>query len=130
MSTIDIYPTLIELCNLPVDKQLDGVSLVPSLKVPSASADRDVFLPSHRAGSYAVINMNWRYIYYTDGSEELYNVKEDPNEWYNLAAEKKYNHIIQELKKSAPSVFAPEGIPKKNLKLVLEGDSFHWEKRK
>jgi len=62
-----------------MDKQLDGVSLIPSLKDPSASVDRDVLLPSHREGSYAVINMNWRYIYYKDG-EELYNLKEDSNE--------------------------------------------------
>jgi len=127
VSTIDMYPTFIELCNLPVNKQLDGVSLVSSLKNPSASKDRNVLLPSHRAGSYAVINMNWRYIYYTDGSEELYNIKEDPNEWYNLAGDKKYSSIIQELKKSAPSEFAPEGT--RDYKLVVEGESFHWEKK-
>lgn len=129
VSTIDMYPTLIELCNLPMNNQLDGVSLVPSLKNPAASTDRDVLLPSHRAGSYAVINMNWRYIYYTDGSEELYNVKEDPNEWCNLAADEKFRPIMQEMRKSAPKVFAPEGIPTKDLKLVIEGESFHWEKK-
>jgi len=55
---VDIYPTLRELCNLPVERQMDGVSLVPSLKYPSASKDRIVFLPGHRRGSYAVINMD------------------------------------------------------------------------
>jgi choline-sulfatase len=99
------------------------------LKHPSASKDRNVFLPSHRAGNYAVINMNWRYISYTDGGEELYNVKEDPNEWYNLAADEKYRPVMQDMQKSAPKVFAPEVTPKSELKLVIEGDSFHWEKR-
>jgi len=129
VSLVDIYPTLIELCDLPVERQMDGVSLVPSLEDPSASTDRDVFLPSHRRGSYAVINMNWRYIYYNDGTEELYNVKEDPNEWDNLAGELKFKNLIQNFKKSAPSVFAPEGIPKNELKLVVEGDSFHWVRK-
>jgi len=129
VSLVDIYPTLIELCDLPVERQMDGVSLVPSLEDPSASTDRDVFLPSHRRGSYAVINMNWRYIYYNDGTEELYNVKEDPNEWDNLAGELKFKNLIQNFKKSAPSVFAPEGIPKNELKLVVEGDSFRWVKK-
>jgi arylsulfatase A-like enzyme len=108
---------------------MDGVSLVPSLEDPSNSTDRDVFLPSHRRGSYAIINMNWRYIYYTDGTEELYNVKEDPNEWYNLAGDEAYDEVIQELKESAPTEFAEEATDKKTLKLVIEGDSFHWEKR-
>ncbi|MFC2081503.1 sulfatase, partial [Bacteroidota bacterium] len=128
VSTIDIYPTLIELCNLPVEKQLDGISLVPTLKDPATSTDRDVFLPSHRRGNYAVINMNWRYIYYNDGSE-LYNLQEDPNEWYNLAGDEKYAQIIEDLKKSAPSEFAPAGTLSKDLKLIVEGESFHWEKK-
>ncbi len=34
-----------------------------------------------------IINMNWRYIRYSDGNEELYNVREDPNEWYTLAGD-------------------------------------------
>jgi len=41
----------------------------------------------------------------------------------------KYSAIIEDLKKSAPSEFAPEGTPKNELKLVVEGDSFHWIKK-
>lgn len=57
------------------------------------------------------------------------NVKEDPNEWYNLAADEKYRPIMQNMQKSAPKVFAPGVTPKNELKLVIEGDSFHWEKK-
>jgi hypothetical protein len=56
-------------------------------------------------------------------------VKEDPNEWYNLAANEKYKPIMQDMQKSAPKVFAPEVTSKNELKLVIEGDSFHWEKK-
>ena len=130
VSLIDMYPTLIELCNLPVNKKLDGVSLVSSLKNPSTAIERNVFIPHAERESYVVVNMNWRYINYKDGSEELYNVKEDPEEWYNLAGDRKYHQIMQDMRKSAPSVFLPEATPKKNLNLIIEGDSFHWEKRK
>lgn len=130
VSLIDMYPTFIELCNLPKINNIEGVSLVSVLKDPAKATDRNVFLPSNERGSYAVINANWRYISYFDGGEELYNVKEDPNEWYNLAGEEKYRPIIQEMQKSAPKVFAPAVTPKNDLRLVVEGDSFHWEKKK
>ncbi|HUX55536.1 MAG TPA: sulfatase [Bacteroidales bacterium] len=130
VSLIDMYPTFIDLCDLPEVENIEGVSLVSSLKKPKRSIDRNVFLPSNEKGSYAVINTSWRYISYFDGGEELYNVKDDPNEWYNLAADEKYRPIIQDMKKSAPKVFAPEVTPKTELKLVVEGDLFHWEKKK
>ncbi len=129
VSLIDMYPTFIELCKLPTTKNIEGISLAVSLKEPSGATDRNVFLPSNERGSYAVINTNWRYIRYFDGGEELYNVKEDPNEWHNLATDEKYAPIIRELQKSAPASFASPVTPKNELKLVVEGDSFHWEKK-
>ncbi len=130
VSLLDIYPTLIDLCNLPENNKLDGVSLAPVLQKPSTAKDRNVFLPSNERGSYAVINTNWRYIRYFDGGEELYNVKEDPNEWNNLAGDEKYRPIMAAMEKTSPAVFAPSVTPKKDLKLVIEGDKFHWEKPK
>ena len=84
----------------------------------NAHADRE---------SYAVINSNWRYIRYNDGTEELYNVKEDPHEWNNLMGTKKYDSVIQSMKQSAPEVFAPSATSKNELRLGVDGDSFHWE---
>jgi arylsulfatase A-like enzyme len=125
-----MYPTFVELCNLSKVPDIEGVSLASVLKKPSKSSDRNVFLPGSDKGSYAVINTNWRYISYFDGGEELYNVKEDPNEWNNLAKDEKYRPVMDDMKKSAPKVFAPTVTPKNDLKLVIEGDSFHWEKKK
>ena len=127
VSLIDIYPTLIELCNLPVNKQLEGVSLVSALQKPSTSKERNIFIPHVERESYAVVNRNWRYISYKDGSEELYNVKKDPNEWYNLAGREGYRDIIEEMQKAAPKTFSPAATPKNKLKLIIEGDTFHWE---
>ena len=142
VSLIDIYPTLTELCRLPVgiDRRFDGESLVSTLKDPSRAEDRDVFLPHADRGSYAVINSDWRYIQYDDGTEELYDVKADPNEWTNLlarrslgevaAGESEYLPITQRMQKSAPRIFAPQATSKNSLKLVVEGDTFHWEPKK
>ena len=38
-----------------------------------------------------------------------------------------YQPVIEEMKKSAPASFAPEGLGSDQLKLIIEGESFHWE---
>ncbi|MFT7634201.1 MAG: arylsulfatase A-like enzyme, partial [Mariniblastus sp.] len=129
-SLIDMYPTLVELCKLPTPHQsLEGESLASSLNNPAAAKDRNVFLPYMEPGEYAIINRDWRYIRYGDDGEELYNLREDPNEWTNLASQPKYADVKTRLRKSAPKSFAaPE--TKFNLRkdLVIEGETFRWEK--
>ncbi len=124
---IDIYPTLTELCGLSPNKQLEGVSLASALHNPSSAKERDIFIPYHERGGYAVVNSNWRYIYYPDGAEELYNVKKDPNEWYNLAGKDENRDIIKLMQKAAPKEFSPSATPRNDLKLIIDGDIFHWE---
>jgi len=126
---IDLYPTFGDLCNFSVKKDLEGVSIAGILKDPSTARDRDVFIPHMKRGGYAVVNSKWRYIQYEDGTEELYNVKKDPNEWENLAGEAEYESIKKKMQKAAPKEFAPAATPRNSLNLVVEGDSFHWEKK-
>jgi arylsulfatase A-like enzyme len=127
VSLIDMYPTFVELCRLPAVKGLEGVSLAPILRDPSRAVDRNVFLPHMERGSYAIMNRDWRYIRYNDGTEELYDVRKDPHEWFNLAGDERYDKVKGELRASAPKTFAPAVTPRRALKLVVEGDSFHWE---
>ncbi len=53
-------------------------------------------------GSHSVFTKQWRYIHYFDGSEELYNQIEDPEEWTNLAVDPRYEKIKQELSVHIP----------------------------
>ncbi len=131
VSLIDMYPTLVDLCHLPVQKQLlDGESLISVLQDPASSTDRNVFLPSHDRGSYAVINKDWKYIYYNNGTEEFYDKNNDPNEWYNLAGDNSYRSIIIEMQKSAPAEFHPGATPQSSLELVFDSNGFyHWENK-
>jgi arylsulfatase A-like enzyme len=80
-------------------------------------------------GGYAIVNQQWRYIHYSDDTEELYDVRNDPHEWENLAEDGAYAAVKQELAASAPGSFAPAGIPKKHRNLVLEGGTFHWQEK-
>ena len=132
VSLIDIYPTLVETCNLPAPHQkLEGVSLASTLKHPAAAKDRTVYLPYVSPGEYTLMNRDWRYSHYDDKNTELYNVKKDPHEWNNLASEPQYADVIARLRKSAPTQFA-DPQPKLNARrdLVVEGETFRWEKGK
>ncbi|MEE2938475.1 MAG: sulfatase-like hydrolase/transferase [Planctomycetota bacterium] len=82
---IDLYPTLLEFCRIEGPAILDGDSLVPLLKKPK-SRYRNTTLTMFEQGNASVRDLDWRYLQYADGSEELYHLKHDPNEWTNLAA--------------------------------------------
>jgi len=130
VSLIDMYPTFVEMCNLPPVQGLEGASLAGMLHTPSKATDRNVFLPYLDPGGYAIINQKWRYIHYSDGTEELYDVRNDPHEWDNLAEDMKWAPVKQNLKASAPKSFAPVGISKNRLKLINEGEKYRWELKK
>jgi arylsulfatase A-like enzyme len=127
VSLIDIYPTLIDLCNLDLQHPMDGVSLVPVLTHPDSTMDRNVLMSYMERGGYALINKDWRYIQYHDGSEELYDLNSDPNEWYNLASDPDYRSLMDEMKQSAPAEFQKEATPRNTLNLVIQDSSFYWE---
>jgi len=70
------------------------------LKDPTETWDWPAFT-TFQPGDLAVRTRNWRYIVYADGSEELYDHQNDPNEWRNLANDPAFAAIKQELAASA-----------------------------
>ena len=130
VSLIDMYPTLIAQCGLPAVKGLDGTSLAPVLRNPKVAKDRNILLPGMSPGEYAIINRNWRYIHYKDQTEELYNVRQDPNEWYNLAGNSDYEKTKARLRATAPTTFAKPGPNRRQINLVVKGETFHWNLKK
>jgi len=106
VALVDIYPTLVEAAELPVPQKFDGVSLVPLFKNPAAPWDHAVIttcLPNNRA----VIKDQWRYIRYQQGNKELYDLRADPDEFTNLAADPKFTKTKAALARSLPSRNAP-----------------------
>ena len=102
---LDIYPTLVDLCGLPDNKSLEGESLVPLLKNPEAEWNHPA-ITTFAKNNHAIRTERYRYIVYEDGSEELYDHKNDPNEWNNLAGKKAFNSIKTKLKKHLPKINA------------------------
>lgn len=86
---IDIFPTLLALAKMPARGDLEGHSLVPQLE--DANAPREwPAITTHNQGNHGIRSEDWRYIRYADGSEELYDMKNDPNEWANLASDPRH----------------------------------------
>lgn len=89
VSLLDIYPTLTEACFQTTPAHLDGNSLLPLMKNPNANWGYGAITSYSQDYKNSQIHRsvrteNYRYIQYYDGSEELYNEKEDPNELRNL----------------------------------------------
>lgn len=110
VSLIDIYPSLIELCDLPPVEGLEGTSLTAQLDDPAAPRNQPAITTWYYK-NHSVRGQRWRYIRYRDGSEELYDHQSDPDEHLNQAANPKYAKIKQRLSKHLPSKnFVPESI--------------------
>jgi len=92
---LDIYPTLIDLLNLPKNKTLEGHSLLPQLKDATA-ARKWPAITTHNHDNHGIRSEHWRFIQYADGSRELYDMRKDPNEWHNLANDPKYADVVKE----------------------------------
>ena len=110
-SLLDIYPTLVELCGLPKNGHLEGLSLVPQLKNPEAYRDRPAITSSY-FGNHSIRSRDWRLIVYEDGAQELYDHRNDPDEFRNLANDPAHKKIRDELARWLPQSAAPEFKPK------------------
>ncbi len=103
---LDIYPTLLALCNLPSNSQNEGTSLVPLLEDSEANWPH-VAITSYGRNNHSIRSRDFRYTKYEDGSEELYDHQTDPWEHHNLANDATYNNQKSELQKHLPKINAP-----------------------
>lgn len=98
---LDLYPTLSDLCGLKGRPRLDGHSLAPQLRNPAAARPWPA-ITTHGPNNHSVRDRSWRYIRYADGSEELYDLSRDPNEWVNLAGMSRFAARKKEMARHLP----------------------------
>ena len=104
---LDLYPTVAELAGLKPPGNLEGRSLVPLMKNPSAQWDRPAFTQVRRGAAgkffmgYSVRTEKWRYTEWDGGAQgtELYDESKDPGELHNLAEDPAQKDVISELKR-------------------------------
>ncbi|HCP83689.1 MAG TPA: iduronate-2-sulfatase [Planctomycetaceae bacterium] len=116
VSLVDLYPTLVDLCGLPVRDGLDGRSFAKLVREPQTEWPYAAVIthsPFWHGVNHAVRSEQYYYIRYRDGGEELYDMTTDPNQWLNLASDPAYSDEIGELKR---------WLPKTNAKHFMLGD--------
>jgi len=99
---VDLYPTLVEACGLPMPQGLEGRSLVPLLKNPGAKWDKPAlsYLRRGKVPGVSVRTERHRYTEWDEGRQgtELYDHQTDPTESRNLAADPKFAPLVAKLK--------------------------------
>ena len=104
---VDIYPTVVELAGLPIPESVQGVSLVPVLADPTATVKQGAL--SFQKGT-ALREKAFAYMRYNDGSEELYDMREDPLQFQNLSAHPQYQETQQALRHRLENRLTQAGI--------------------
>lgn len=104
VESLDLYPTLVELCGLPKPAGLEGVSLAPLLQTPGAAWNKPGFSVWSEDGKtlhgVAVRTEAWRYAEFgRDGANGamLFDPHSDPLEMKNLAGDENYKSVVAEL---------------------------------
>ncbi|MDG2253519.1 MAG: sulfatase [Opitutaceae bacterium] len=101
VSLLDVYPTVIDMLGLKKRDDLDGHSLMPLLSDPRAEWVH-VAMSTVGRGTHTVRHSRWRYTRYFDGTQELYDHKNDPNEWTNLIGDPERANLVRWLSKKIP----------------------------
>jgi iduronate 2-sulfatase len=107
VQSIDIYPTLVELCGLPAANGLDGVSLAPLLTDPDAAWDKPAYTIWSEDGKsisgVSVRNERWHFAeFFGRGpGRMLIDPVSDPHELVNLADKPEHAEVVAEFSRLA-----------------------------
>ncbi|MHC4442137.1 MAG: sulfatase [Planctomycetota bacterium] len=102
---VDLYPSLVDLCGLKGPHEFEGISFKPLLERPDREWKKAVFTvvqrgPGQSITCKAVRTERWRYSEWDKARDnELYDLKNDPNEWYNLARDAEYAETVKQMRK-------------------------------
>lgn len=130
VSAVDFMPTLAQLTNNPLPKNLDGQSLIPLLQQPQAKLKpRSIFWhypfnvivshPDHQlplTPTSGIRRGNYKLLWDWHGKLELYDVQNDPFEKHDLAKQNPVltQALFDELHQWLLTQVEPQYMPKRN----------------
>jgi hypothetical protein len=104
---IDVPATMLELADVEIPASWQGESLVPLIYGDKTGLTRDTVLIEHLwefdpiPPSEGVLTKNWKYFRYQNNKtwEELYHLREDPDEKTNLAEKPQYQDVLVSMRR-------------------------------
>lgn len=96
---VDLFPTLSELCALPIPKQLDGLSMAPLLRDPKRPWKKTAFSAAKQGDimGHSVRTKDWLYSEYTDSSAELYDLRSISATSRNQVGNHEHRDVVAQL---------------------------------
>jgi arylsulfatase A-like enzyme len=102
---VDMYPTLCDVCDLPIPEHCEGLSFGPLVEDPEQAWKTAAFsqYPRGRVMGYTMRTDRYRYTEWQDSgsgevlARELYDHVEDPQENVNAASHQRYADTVSEL---------------------------------
>lgn len=92
----DIMPTLLDLCDLSIPSTVEGKSVKKIMF--NKGKIHDYIHGEHSLGDLSnqfIVTKDYKYIWFSKtGKEQLFNLKDDEKELYNLSNVPKYNNIL------------------------------------
>ena len=116
---VDLYPTIAELAGLEAPANLQGQSMVALLQDPAADSwGKDLAFTISRNGGESIRTADWRFTQWGFGKKgfELYDRKNDPGEFTNLADDPKFAKKLGELKSQLEAKRLEAGYDPKRFK--------------
>jgi len=116
VTTIDLLPTMCEMTGSDASQPHDGDSLLPLIE--QEDHDRHVFVEAHEVVGVPCIMVrkaDWKYNYIHGHEPQLFNMKDDPKEWNNLAGSTDHVEVESELKALILDEFDPDDMAAENL---------------
>lgn len=109
----DIYPTFLELAGISAEKNIDGISIVPTLlKKGKQEHHKYLYWEFHEQnGKQAILWHDWKYIKLNAGKKgkeiiELYEIYKDPEEKVNAAST--HPHIVKQIEVLLKEAHVPD----------------------
>lgn len=115
VSHLDLVATLLDIAGIAIPRGLRGHSLIPLIRGERAAYPEYVYAESNSegncTGSYMIRKDDWKYIYFSwYGHNLLFNLREDPGEFNNLAGKPQFASIERELHGILTSLVNPDAI--------------------
>jgi choline-sulfatase len=107
VSLVDLYPTFLDLAGIRLPEDipfdLDGHSLGPFRRGEASTGwPEEVFIENNGEATIkpirALVSGRYKFIYVHERPDQLYDLKSDPNEWQNLAADPGYAAVAATLR--------------------------------